>query len=267
MSAEYVRMRKATMDSIAQAIQEKEGSTEKITGAEMPDRIRAIQSGGVNYLDYAYSFKIYSLNLFGTKTVELTLPNTYTLMGAFSPVASNWTVGNIVRNETVEELIIHCPNPITHIQQMLDLNNYTADSTLRKLTLDIDFSELKNASYFCVQTKALEVIDGNPINLSKVTKISDFLRICPALREVRLTGEVKVSLDIKTATALSKETITNIVGCLSPSVSGKTLTLSQSAVDKAFETSAGANDGSTSAEWETLVAAHTNWTISLFKEV
>ena len=57
MSDQFVRMRKSTMDSIAQAIQEKDGSTEKITGSKMPDRIRAIQSGGANYLDYAYSFK------------------------------------------------------------------------------------------------------------------------------------------------------------------------------------------------------------------
>ena len=252
-----------TLVDIGNAIREKEGSSELIPPLEMGNRIRAIQSGGADYLDNAYSFKIYSLNLFGTKTVELTLPNTYSLIGAFSPVASNWTVGDVVRNETVEELIIHCPNPVTHIQQMFDLNNYTADNTLRKLTLDVDFSALTSASYFCVQTKALEVIDGNPINLSKVTNINDFLRICPALREVRLTGEVKTSLDIKTATALSKETITNIVGCLSTEATGKALTLSVAAVNAAFETADGALDGFASAEWESLVAAHTNWTISL----
>lgn len=48
MSNEYVRMRKSTMDSIAKAIQEKEGSTDQIPGAEMPARILAL-GGGVNF--------------------------------------------------------------------------------------------------------------------------------------------------------------------------------------------------------------------------
>ena len=50
---------------------------------------------------------------------------------------------------------------------------------------------------------------------------------------------------------------------LSDTASGKTLTLSLTAVNNAFETSAGAKDGSTSAEWTALVDAKTNWTITL----
>jgi hypothetical protein len=34
------------------------------------------------------------------------------------------------------------------------------------------------------------------------------------------------------------------------------------AVNKAFETSEGANDGKTSTEWETLIGTKTNWTIA-----
>ena len=50
---------------------------------------------------------------------------------------------------------------------------------------------------------------------------------------------------------------------LTDTASGKTITFSKTAVNKAFETSAGANDGSTSAEWLALVGTKPNWTISL----
>lgn len=62
---------------------------------------------------------------------------------------------------------------------------------------------------------------------------------------------------------LSKISIENIINALSSTTSKLTVTLSKTAVDKAFETSEGTNDGSTSQEWSELEATKTNWTISL----
>lgn len=86
---------------------------------------------------------------------------------------------------------------------------------------------------------------------------------CQALKEVRFKGVVKVDLQLKESEKLSKTSIESIISCLLPDASGKTLTLSKVAVDAVFETSEGADDGSSSAEWLALVAAHSNWTISL----
>lgn len=86
---------------------------------------------------------------------------------------------------------------------------------------------------------------------------------CTELEHVIFYGTIGTALSFQYSSKLDKESITSIVSILSTSVSGKTLTLSKAAVNKAFETSEGANDGSTSDEWNTLVASKSNWTVSL----
>ena len=69
--------------------------------------------------------------------------------------------------------------------------------------------------------------------------------------------------NVQWATALPKTSITSIINALSDSTSGLSVTFSKIAVDKAFETSNGANDGSASAEWNALKATKPNWIINL----
>lgn len=71
------------------------------------------------------------------------------------------------------------------------------------------------------------------------------------------------SIDLKDSTKLTKASLTSVMTHLSTTVTGQTATFSKDAVNRAFETSSGAKDGSTSAEWEALKAAVPNWTISL----
>lgn len=70
-------------------------------------------------------------------------------------------------------------------------------------------------------------------------------------------------LNLKWSTKLDKESHIKLVNTLSSTTSGLSVTVSKTAVNKAFETSAGANDGSTSQEWLNLIATKSNWTISL----
>ena len=69
--------------------------------------------------------------------------------------------------------------------------------------------------------------------------------------------------DFQFSTKLTKESLTNIINVLSDETSGLTVTLSKTAVNKAFETGEGYADGSDSAAWSALVATKSNWTISL----
>ena len=62
---------------------------------------------------------------------------------------------------------------------------------------------------------------------------------------------------------LSHDSLISIVNALSADTTGLTVTLSKSSVNKAFETSVGAADGSTSDEWATLIATKPNWTFTL----
>lgn len=257
--SEYVRMRKSTMDSIAKAIQKKDGSTEKIPGVEMPDRIRAIQSDGdeIQWTEIANALRINSLNGLGKSKVEIHLPNAITL-AQFCQVKDDDNV-----NTTVEELTIRCDQQVTAIGSMLDCSYNQYDRKLKKLTLYVDTGKATQATLVFQSQRTLEEIAGTPIDLSSATSIGGMFNYCNNLREVRFRGEIKKSLDVKYAEKLSKDSIISIISCLSNTTNGLSLTLSAKAVNTAFETSEGANDGSTSADWETLIAAHTNWTISL----
>lgn len=92
---------------------------------------------------------------------------------------------------------------------------------------------------------------------------SNTFSACSALEEIEFAGVLAKGLDLHWSTKLNKASITSLINILSPNVSGHTITLSLTAVKKAFETSVGANDGNTSAEWTSLIATKSNWTISL----
>lgn len=78
-------------------------------------------------------------------------------------------------------------------------------------------------------------------------------------------GYITHDISLSRCTKLSHASITDVINHLSMTASGCALTLSQAAVNKAFETAEGANDGSTSAEWLELafVGTQLNWNISL----
>lgn len=87
---------------------------------------------------------------------------------------------------------------------------------------------------------------------------------CYELVNVTFEGEIDSNgLNLQWSTKLSKASWINIVGCYSTTISGLSMTGSLVSVNKAFETSEGANDGSTSAEWLNLIATRPNVTFNL----
>lgn len=262
---ELVKLDNMTLPAIANAIREKTGDTDLMLPSEMPARIEAIETDGVNYLDYCQNAQFASLNLFGSKKVEIYLPNGRSLNNMFTPSYKTWAEYEAAANKTVEELIIHCPNKITGIQQIFQMHTAMTDYKLKKITFDVDFSEATNLNYAFKGLVALEVIDGTPIYLGAVTgDLPTFWISGENLREIRFAGKLAGNWSFgRSPKKLSKDSIQNIMSCLSDDATGKTLTIPVAAVDSAFETSEGIVDGSTSAEWLALVEAHSNWTISL----
>ncbi len=87
---------------------------------------------------------------------------------------------------------------------------------------------------------------------------------CPQLQTVSVVGTLHDgNLGLQKSPLLSRESITGLVNALSDTVTGKTLILSQTAVNTAFETAAGAADGARSEDWAALMATKPNWTFSL----
>lgn len=103
-----------------------------------------------------------------------------------------------------------------------------------------------------------------PINCDSVYAFTNAFNGCSAMEELILSGNIdKSGLDLKWSKKLNKASITSVINCLDITKTGQSVTLSLTAVNNAFETSSGAADGSTSAEWTALVATRPNWTISL----
>ena len=95
------------------------------------------------------------------------------------------------------------------------------------------------------------------------TKLSGTFNGCNNLTKAIFMSEIAVAgLDMRNCIKLNKESLDSVMNNLSSTTTGLTVTLPLQAVNKAYETSEGANDGSTSAEWLAKVAEKPNWTVA-----
>jgi hypothetical protein len=74
---------------------------------------------------------------------------------------------------------------------------------------------------------------------------------------------IAANIEFAQSKNLTRASIESIVNALSTTTSGKTVTFSRAAVNKAYETSEGANDGADSPEWYSLIDTRSNWTFNL----
>lgn len=87
---------------------------------------------------------------------------------------------------------------------------------------------------------------------------------CYALENLTIEGTIgQNGFNVQWSTKLSKASWVSIINALSETTSDLSITGSLESVNTAFETSAGAKDGSTSAEWLNLIANKNNWTVNL----
>ena len=99
---------------------------------------------------------------------------------------------------------------------------------------------------------------------STKTKLEGSFWGCDALETINFCSEIAVNgLNFQWSARLSRASIESIITALSDTTSGLSITLSKAAVNKAFETSDGANDGEDSLDWGYYLGYKQNWTISL----
>lgn len=149
---------------------------------------------------------------------------------------------------------------------VLDFSNCTSVdnifqySAVEHLTV-LDFSKA-NRIYYCF---------FNSTNLQTIEKLvvaeSEFFQnafhYCVSLVNLTIEGTIGQNGLNLSWSPLSKASLTSVVNALSSTTTGLTVILRLSAVNTAFETTAGAADGSTSDEWTALIATKSNWTINL----
>lgn len=76
---------------------------------------------------------------------------------------------------------------------------------------------------------------------------------CSSLMNIEFGGTIGANISFEDSPLLSATSIESIINALSSTASEKTVTLSQTAVNNAFNTD----------EWNTLIATKPNWTISV----
>lgn len=131
-----------------------------------------------------------------------------------------------------------------------------------ELDIDFDLSEatsVNNMFYGCQKLKTIKKIKLKADGSQSITQL---LYDCPALVNVVFEGCIGSNMNCAKSTLLSHDSLVSVLNAVSEEKQ-ITLTLSQNAVDKAFETVAGAMDGSKSGEWAELIAAKGDCTVSL----
>ena len=174
-------------------------------------------------------------------------------------------------------------NSIFYSSEITDLKGI-----LESRGLTLDFSSCTGMTYLfntskitrvgVINTKSCSGLDYLLTNSSQLVSVDKVIlksdgsqtfqnlsfQNCTKLTEIRFEGVIgRKNFNMESSKNLSRASIESIIGCLSDTTSGISITLSLVAVDKAFETSEGANDGSESAEWLALKQEKPNWTVNL----
>ena len=146
-----------------------------------------------------------------------------------------------------------------------DITPYNANtglgSTFRYSRIDntrvlIDASKVKDMTSTFADTDHLKTIPR--LKVSKNTKFTNTFSKCKALENIHIEGELANTINFKDCVRLTQASIYDIVNAASwapeyTTSTVATITFSTSAVNKAFEMSPGANDGTDNQDWLNLV--------------
>lgn len=121
----------------------------------------------------------------------------------------------------------------------------------------VDTRSATDTTYLFNYSTALESIEKIILKQDGSNTFDYWFNGCAKLANVVFEGVIGQSLNISYTKVLSHGSIVSIIGALSTETTDKTLTLSSTAVNNAFE------GGSTGSEWLDLIATKSNWTISL----
>lgn len=134
--------------------------------------------------------------------------------------------------------------------------------TMEEITL---YNTNKVNSFFRMFSGCLKLKTVGTLDFTSATSVKSTFDYCKQLMNLSVVeNSISITgMSLTASTLLSKNSIISVINGLSPNATSNSITLSQTAVNSAFETSTGAADGSTSDEWLALRATKSNWTISL----
>lgn len=134
-------------------------------------------------------------------------------------------------------------------------------SRITKINVAVDVRTASNCTTMFSQCEQLQSI--KLVIVDENTVYDNWFNFNYALEDIAFEGVIANNIKFHMSPILSKASIVNVMSHVSPTAT-LTATFKQEAVNKAFETSSGANDGSTSAEWQSIINAKpANVTVAL----
>ena len=159
---------------------------------------------GEDYYSIASSIQFNNLNPFGKSEILVYLKTTKRIGSLFAQ--------SVERNFTVEHITLKTEQKLEFANAIFYTLSSCVDEYLKHITLYIDTSEVLNMSNIFSGLRALEVIDGDPLDFSSATNINNIFNGCASLKEVRFKKEsIKVSFSCAYAYSLSSESIQSII--------------------------------------------------------
>ena len=125
------------------------------------------------------------------------------------------------------------------------------NSKIEDTLVDVDCSAATTCGYMFGYCSRMHTIRKLIVSEKNVFGLYGF-QSCLALVNLTVEGKFGNSIDLQWSTLLSKDSITSVVNALSTTVSGQSVTFSQTAVDKAFN----------AEEWNALASTKPNWTFA-----
>ncbi len=205
--------------------------------------------------DYSYAFVMWNGEIFDPK--HDIVP--YTASYMFDRFNTSQGCETIDLAERMEKLGVRLDTSLTNNF----LGAFSGANISRIGILDLS-SGINMSSVFegNADMPVLERIDKIVCSENNMWDNSSF-RNLSALTYLRFEGVIAHSIGLQWSIRLDKESILSVIKALSPDVTGQVLSLSADAVDAAFETGAGLNDGSMSDVWISWLTTKTNWRIEL----
>ena len=223
---------KEVLTNIADVIRAFTGKTDKITLSEMPDEIDKVYQSGVSLgKDEGRQSKREEFweNYYTNRTKNFT--------NAF--YGYGW---NDVTFDPIDTIV--CQYVCTSMFER---------TLITDTKVEISFVPINNSQtttrvfYLAERLKTITKLSVTEL----VRTFNSWFYGCTKLENIEIGGTIAVDFDIHWS-PLTKKSILSIYDHLSTTAI-LTLTFNLNAVNKAFETSEGANDGSTSDEWKTLI--------------
>jgi hypothetical protein len=242
------------LTAIGDAIREKNGTTELIPLADMPQAILDISGGGetVDLLQYAKTAKMlfHSVKSFPSKAV-INLPNVYDVYQAFAywntepiPIveeltvnAPNINVGNMQScmgqmfslNHGVKKVILNMPDESQYMN-----STFSGCGILEEVALNFSTKKISDYMHAFASCKKLKKIDG-VLDFSSATNVN-YMFGCNELEYVRFApNTLSIPISLVACSKLTSESIQSIIDGLATVETEQKLTLHTTVISKLTE--------------------------------